>query len=1007
MNNLVDLRFLDNPEITEINTIKNHSDHKIYVNGRISSFSLNGERKFMYFNNFNDDINFLLLPNVDIRSFDSIKVPGHFELQGYGKPKYVNQQYEWSGVEDVELGKSPKNNPCGIYFKDFEMKNSLTERVILKIDGFNTALYLYVNGNFVGFSEKNYTSTEFDLSNYLKFGINRIAILVFKYSKMSWFNDQDMWRFSGIFRDISINFVPFNHIFDINNRSTLLDDNTTGILDLTLSTTGDFNNTFIKSTFRFDDSILFEEISPLTDKEFKIKKSISNVFPWTAETPSLYTLELELIKNDRSIEKTEIKVGFRRIEIDGNVIKVNGRKIFFKGVNRHEFDMEHGRAITDETIKNDLLLLKANNFNAIRNSHYPNRSYFYELADELGFYVIDEVDVETHGTWGNFLKKADFSKVLPGDHLEFLNLILRKNNAIYERDKNHPSVIIWSLGNESNVGKVFLESSKYFKKIDPSRLVHYEGCSNSKKYSIVSDIDSTMYSTPKEIKKRLLKQRNKPFILCEFEHSMGNSTGNFDEYMSLKDEFENYQGGFIWDFVDQGLVDKNTKSILYGGDFDDKPNDGIFSCDGLLLADRSETSKLKTAKYYYQDIAFQRVENGIRIFNTNSFIDTSRYYFKLEVYENGVLKSSEPFTLTINPQADFILKLCNLNIDNSKENLVRITYNLANDTSFANKDYELGFFEFLYNTELDFASSSYPLDANSKFKIIEDAYNIGIKGARLSYLFDGFSNLHGGLYSIKVNGDEFLKDYIKPNFYRATTDNDNPLSRFKLDTYMHVNKSLLLVPRLCVKKSHKFCEKSAKLTYFYKYIYGFLPKSVKVSYEIREDGSLLVTLSGKLSLLQHSPGEIGVNFIVPEIIDSFVYYGLGEGDNYIDRFEGQKLGIYESNPYKEYVNYARPQECGQHLFTRYLILKKRSGSKLGIFALDKSFAFKVLPWSNLEIENATHLDELPKPKYTHVTINCNTRGVGGDNSWFAPVHDKHKIKLRTKFNLKFIIKQVD
>ena len=516
-----------------------------------------------------------------------------------------------------------------------------------------------------------------------------------------------------------------------------------------------------------------------------------------------------------------------------------------------------------------------------------------------------------------------------------------------------------------------------------------------------------MYSTPKEIKKRLLKQRNKPFILCEFEHSMGNSTGNFDEYMSLKDEFENYQGGFIWDFVDQGLVDKNTKSILYGGDFDDKPNDGIFSCNGLLLADRSETSKLKTAKYYYQDIAFQRVENGIRILNTNSFIDTSRYYFKLEVYENGVLKSSEPFTLTINPQADFILKLCNLNIDNNKENLVRITYNLANDTSFANKDYELGFFEFLYNTELDFASSSYPLDANSKFKIIEDAYNIGIKGARLSYLFDGFSNLHGGLYSIKVSGDEFLKDYIKPNFYRATTDNDNPLSRFKLDTYMHVNKSLLLVPRYCVKKSHKFCEKSAKLTYFYKYIYGFLPKSVKVSYEIREDGSLLVTLSGKLSLLQHSPGEIGVNFIVPEIIDSFVYYGLGEGDNYIDRFEGQKLGIYESNPYKEYVNYARPQECGQHLFTRYLILNKRSGAKLGIFALDKSFAFKVLPWSNLEIENATHLDELPKPKYTHVTINCNTRGVGGDNSWFAPVHDKHKIKLRTKFNLKFIIKQVD
>ena len=1006
MGNLVDLSLLDNPEITEINALKNHSDHRTYINGRINSFSLNGEWKFRYFNNFSDDINFLLLSNVDISGFDVIKVPGHFELQGYGKPKYVNQQYEWSGVEQVELGKSPKNNPCGIYFKDFEMKNNLTERVILKIDGFNTALYLFVNGNFVGFSEKNYTTTEFDLSNHLIKGINRIAFIVFKYSKMSWFSDQDMWRFSGIFRDVSLEFVPFNHIFDIKNASTLLEDNSTGVLDITLTTTGDFNNVFIKSTFRFKDTVLFEEINPLTEREFFIKKSVSNVFPWTAETPSLYTLELELIRNNQNVEKTEIKIGFRHIEIKNNVITINGRKIFFKGVNRHEFDMEHGRAISDELIKNDLLLLKANNFNAIRTSHYPNKSYFYELADELGFYIIDEVDLETHGTWGNFLKKDSFSKVLPGDHLEFLDVIIKKDNAIYERDKNHPSVIIWSLGNESNVGKVLEESSKYFKEIDPLRLVHYEGSSSDKRYSCISDIDSTMYSSPNELKKRLSKQKNKPFILCEFEHSMGNSTGNFDEYMSLRNEFENYQGGFIWDFVDQGLVDLSTKTIKYGGDFDDKPNDGVFSCDGLLLADRSVTSKLTTVKYHYQDLFFERLENSIRIVNTNSFIDTSKYYFKLEIYANGVLKSSEPFSLTINPQGEFILRLDNLNIDHSKENLVRISYHLASDTEYANKDYEIGFFEFLFNSSYEFAPSDYQLDTGTKFNVIEDSYNIGIRGQNFAYLFNGLSEFRGGLYSIKINKDEFLKDSIKPNFYRPTTDNDNSLSRFKLDTYMHASK-MLFIPKFGLKKPSKITEKSAKLTYIYRYFYGFLPKKVKISYNIREDGSILVSFKGKISAFQHAPGEIGINFIVPEIIDSFTYYGLGDGDNYIDRYQGQKLGIYESNPFREYVNYAKPQECGQHLFTRYLVLKKKSGAKLGIFALNKSFAFKVLPWSNLEIENATHLDELPKAKYTHVTISSNTRGVGGDNSWYAPVHKEYRLKRKTKFALEFIIKKVD
>ena len=1009
MGTFIDLDFLDNPNIININTLPNHSDHHIYFGDKENKISLNGKWRFAFFPRFSNQIEYLLSPTFDINSLEEINVPSHFELNGYGKPQYVNQQYPWYGVENVELGKTPKDNPVGVYFKDINLDRPLSERLVLEIGGFNSSLYVYINGNFLAYSEKNFTETEIDLTKYLKIGINRLALIVFKYSKQSWFLDQDMWRFGGIFRDVYLKFVPYTHIFDIDNKSFLADDYQTGVIDVKFNLLGISQNTTLRFTLSFQDNVLLDEEVNVFNDKYELKKKVTNVSPRSSEIPSLYLLKIELKNQGEVVESTYLKIGFRNLKIVDGVMLLNGQRLILKGVNRHEFEMHSGRAISDELIKQDLLLLKANNFNAIRTSHYPNRSYLYELADELGFYLIDEVDLETHGTWATLVKKADFSKVLPGNHIEFENLILAKDNAIYERDKNHPSILMWSLGNESSVGSVLKSSYKYFKEVDPFRLVHYEGCYYQKKYSSLTDVDSSMYIIPNQIEKRLENQTFKPYILCEFEHSMGNSTGNFDEYWALTEKFKNFQGGFIWDFVDQGILEKDSTVIKYGGDFDDRPNDGVFSCDGLLLSDRSKTSKLDEVKYFYQDIKCERQDDGILIKNTNLFKNTNDYYFKLTFFEDGVEKSSSPFTLFINPNSSFFLKLGNLNLDINKEILVRLSYHLAHDTEFSRKDYEVGFFEFLYTSDLKHAPKYVEEVTTNKNNFLLTNFNFGVKtNKNISYLFSGIQNYKGGLTSIKINNQEFVKDILKPTLFRPTTDNDENISRYFLDLYKGISGASLALP-LNFKRNNAITmsKNSAKLTYFYRYFYGSLPKKIKVTYEVLPSGDLLVGMSTKISLMQFAPGEIGLTFEIPFIVDNFTYYGLGKGDNYIDRFHGQKLGIYTSTPLEEYVNYAKPQECGQHLFTRYLILSSKEGNKLGIYALDKSFAFKVLPWSAQEIENATHLDELPKIKSTFVTILCATRGVGGDNSWLAPVHKKYKLKSGQKYELKFIIKKVD
>lgn len=1007
--NTIDLSYVDNPKINSVNALKDHSDHKIFINSKSNEVLLNGKWKFLFLNRFTQDVFTYLNPNFNIDTLNSFDVPKHFEFGGFINPQYVNTQYPWDGKEDVKLGHAPINNPLGIYFKDLDFSDGISNKIILKFEGFETALYLFVNGEFVGYSEKNYVNTEFDITQFLVKGINRIAIMVFKYSKGSWFIDQDMWRFSGIFRDVKLLIQPFTHILDIDNKSILSEDNKTGFLNVNVTLEGDVS--FTKAVYRlsFNGDVIFQKETQAVNQSVLIKEKLENVHPWSAEEPNLYRLEISLVKNDKEIEYSSIFFGFKNIRIKNGVLLFNGKRLILKGVNRHEFSAYDGRAISKELIEKDIQTLKANNCNAIRTSHYPNNSEFYDLCDKYGLYVIDEAPIETHGTrlMIDPFHKVKRKNILPGDHEEFEDFILDKVRSMYERDKNHTSIIFWSLGNESYGGKVLKKCYEMLKTLDNTRFVHYEGCFQDKKYLDISDVTSQMYTTPQNIRKHFKKHKGngKPFILCEYEHAMGNSCGNFDEYMNLTKEFESFQGGFIWDFVDQGLYDEKNDTFNYGGDYFDRPNDGTFCCNGLFLANREATPKVRTMKYAYQDISFEKVGNEIRITNENLFIDTSKYYFLVNVFEDGILKAKEQFELKLLPGESFNFDTTKIYFDTYKEVTFRISYHLKEDTKYAKKDDEMGFFDALMNFSYEKVKPLNAENSSNQLKIIQTNYNLGIVGDDFSYLFSGFNDHNGGLVSLNIKGTEFIKDYPMINFYRPNTMNENNIFRLFSSRYIGYSKTQAFLPLKSSIKVSKYDGKSIKIRYRYYNIDLPRIRKMNILYEVFNSGNIKVTATYRKRLFDPEFNQFGIKFTIPYLIDNFEYYGLGKDDTYPDRYKGVKLGIYNSCPKDEMIKYIEPQECGNHTYTRYAKLQGNNGVLLGIYAIDDTFNFKCLPYSAEQIDNATHQDELPKMKYTYINVCSKVRGCGGDDSWFDPVHKQYKLTKKGKYEVSFMLKK--
>lgn len=616
------LQWLDDPQVFQINRLAPHSDHqfmrsKTEMDSNELIHSLNGQWKFHFSPEPSLRPQQFYQLDFDDQGFDFIQVPGHIQLQGFDQIHYINTTYPWDGQvfrrpafvldEDPQTGSfsNAPDNHVGSYLKDFELPTDWeNERVHICFEGVETAFYLWLNGEFVGYSEDSFTPSEFDLTPYLKAGMNRLAVEVYKLSTASFLEDQDFFRFSGIFRNVELICLPRLHVEDIAIVPTVEKDLRQGKVDLQLKLSSQAplpDEQVIVSIFDPHQKLVFETKTKLIDT-IQLQTKFEQVDLWDHHTPALYRLRVELLDHEL-VEVATTTFGFRRFELIDKVMTLNGKRLILNGVNRHEWSAKHGRAITLAEMQQDIAILQANNLNAVRTSHYPNQLPWYQLCDEHGLYLMAEVNLESHGSW----QKAgaiEPSYNVPGSVDQWKEATLDRARTNYEVFKNHPSILFWSLGNESFAGDVLAEMNRYYKEKDPTRLVHYEGVFQNRAYEDqISDVESQMYAPPERIRDYLDHDPKKPFILCEYMHDMGNSLGGLASYMQLLDDYELYQGGFIWDYIDQALWVKDEISgqlvLRYGGDFDDRASDYEFSGNGLLFADRTEKPAMQEVRHYY------------------------------------------------------------------------------------------------------------------------------------------------------------------------------------------------------------------------------------------------------------------------------------------------------------------------------------------------------------------------------------------------------------------------
>lgn len=641
-----DIRWLDDPQVFRVNRLDAHSDHKFYENKedyekkeqRLKQ-SLNGIWKFRYSENAMERPADFYQKWFQCRSFDEMKVPQHIELAGYDKIHYINTMYPWEGHiyrrpagTGKEKGKGmfsqAEYNPVGSYIRKFDLQDGLRgKRIILSFEGVEQAFYVWVNGEFAGYAEDSFTVSEFDITPYVKEKDNLLAVEVHKRTTAAFLEDQDFFRFFGIFRDVNLYGIPAVHIEDLWIRPIYhLEDGKAEIeLDICLSQKKKEKNIRGKIKVSLKDNaaetktVLLDETENLDDPAIQtnlpVEGSVNNVLhfryelkktvnAWSNTDPYLYELLIEVQnEKDETVEVVPYPIGFRKIELKDGKMLLNGKRLIINGVNRHEWNARSGRCITEADEKWDIECIRRNHINAVRTCHYPDHISWYYRCDQAGIYLMAETNLETHGSWQK-MGATEPSWNVPGNIECWRACTLDRAVSNFETFKNHTSVLFWSLGNESYAGNVLREMNQYYKEKDPDRLVHYEGVCHNRSYEdVISDMESQMYTSPENVKEYLENNPKKPFLLCEYMHDMGNSLGGMESYIRLLDQYDNYQGGFIWDYMDQALWVKDEVTgrevLRYGGDFDDRPSDYEFSGNGILFADRTEKPAMQEVRHYY------------------------------------------------------------------------------------------------------------------------------------------------------------------------------------------------------------------------------------------------------------------------------------------------------------------------------------------------------------------------------------------------------------------------
>jgi len=989
----------ENPKVVEINKEPPHAsfipypdmDSAFRCKGLDSPWVmvLNGLWKFKLVKNPSMVLRDFYMKEFDDGDWDDIPVPSNWQMLGYDKPIYTNYRYPF----DANPPYVPQDdNPTGLYRKCFkiDVNNLDGMQVFLVFEGVDSAFNLWVNGKYVGYSQGSRLPAEFNITPYICRGENLLAVEAFRWSDGSYLEDQDMWRLSGIFRDVYIYFTPMVHIRDFFVKTRFDDRYIDAILEVWVKVKNyseRIKRNITVELYLFDAErrqVLerleknIDEIRERQEAVVNFRELVKRPYKWSAEHPYLYTMLLVLKDEDgETLEVVKSRVGFRQVEIKDGQIIINGVPVKLKGVNRHEHDDVRGHVITVESMIQDIKLMKKFNFNAVRTSHYPNHPAWYELCDEYGIYVIDEANIECHGL-AKIWKGEEFEKE-PANDPDWLNAFMERCVRMVERDKNHPCVIMWSLGNESGYGPNHAAMAEWIRNYDPTRPIHYEGASHVRgKIPSTVDFISVMYpSIDFLIKLAEDPEDNRPVIMCEYAHSMGNSTGNLKEYWEAIYSHKRLCGGFIWDWVDQGLLkrENGVEYWAYGGDFGDEPNDSNFCINGIVWPDRTPQPTLWECKKIYQPVEAKAIDlkKGIvEILNRYDFTSLDVLDIFWEIYADGkVIQKGKLPTLHTPPHCKerVIIPFRMPVLEPGTEYWLVLRYKLSQDTLWAEKGYEVGWTQFKLPFDVPEGSLLEIKDLPC-LEYEEDLNSIKVVGKGFTIVFD---KEDGGL-SYTYNGTKLINNTSLLEVWRAPTDNDAArmaLEWFKagLDRIKHKVESVYVKRPMPQIVQLRVSTTSST---------PFVKECFRCQHTLTIYGSGDIVIDSLIEPNKNLPPlpRIGFLFHIPKEYNIVTWYGRGLHENYQDRKEGAMVGVYSGTVDEQYVPYIMPQENGNKTDVRWASLTNPEGRGLLFVALPL-MEFSVHYFTAHDLTKAKHTHELVKRDKIFLHLDYRQRGLGG------------------------------
>ncbi|RXT24714.1 beta-galactosidase subunit alpha [Lacticaseibacillus chiayiensis] len=957
----------EKPELTDINRMAPRSHFETFFPGESRQPRnyqlLNGTWQFKFLDAPEYAPADFMAVDFDDHDWDQIPVPSNWQLQGYGKMHYSDLWYNFP----INPPFVPRENPTGLYRRTFTVDEvDANEQYIIGFNGVDSAFKLYLNGDFIGYSKGARLPSEFDVTKALKAGSNTIAIEVVQWSDGTYLEDQDMWWLSGLFRDVSLYSRPQNGLYDVRIRTYLSHAYRMGELVVKPTLSGDVASK-IHYELAKDGVKLVDQTLPADET---LDATIDNVLAWSAETPHLYDLTMTVLQNDQPLEVVRQRVGFRQIELNGKTFLVNGRAIKFKGVNMHDYSATKGRVMSEADFKKNIILMKRHNINAIRTSHYPKAPYFYDLCDELGMYVIDETDLECHGF--ELTERYDWITDDPRWKTAYVDRMRRT----LQRDKNHPSIIMWSLGNESAFGDNFRAMAAYCKAEDPTRLVHYEGDFEAE----VSDVYSTMYTWLEHDTKMtmadVLQKTQKPHILCEYAHSMGNGPGNLKEYQDLFYGHKQLQGGFIWEWFDQGVATKEGDQTYYryGGDFGDQPNNGNFCIDGLIRPDGNPSTALTEVKKTFEPFQMtvhDLATETVTVTNRLDFLNSDDFSFEYELESDGQTVAKGKLTLpTIQPGTTKTVKL---GIHLPKLDAETI-YNLHLLTEVKASTTWADAGTVLSQSVINLQRPKYQLAHQKTFALQanENATMITVTGGDYEYRFDKIK----GTFSLRHASHDLIRDGIKMNFWRAPIDNDMYLlddyhNKYFLNLWHESTREVQLQPQTNGDYVVNLTKQVGTTNSGWYYM-------IRQQYTIHQDGSfdldVIGKASGKRDMAPEMLPRIGVKMTLPKAYQQVSYDGLGPTENYLDSHQAAYYSHFTSSVDDLFMNYVKPQENGNHMDTDRLALA--DGQHQLTLTMMKPLNFSVSNYADETLEAAKHTIDLKQSDRLNLYLDFRQNGLG-------------------------------